>query len=83
VIIFDEPTQGIDMGTKSQIYNLIMDLACKGQGIILISSELLEIAKLADRILIIRDGRLTDELKGKGIDEDNLFAACAGKSKSQ
>jgi ribose transport system ATP-binding protein len=83
VIIFDEPTQGIDMGTKSQIYNLIMDLASKGQGVILISSELLEIAKLADRILVIRNGKLTEELKGKGIDEDNLFAACAGKKNSQ
>jgi ribose transport system ATP-binding protein len=78
VIIFDEPTQGIDVGTKSQIYKLIMDLACKGRAIILISSELLEIAKLADRILVIRGGRIVRKMSGPETDEDVLFAACAG-----
>jgi ribose transport system ATP-binding protein len=83
IIIFDEPTQGIDVGTKSQIYKLIMDLACKGHAIILISSELIEIAKLADRILVIRGGRLVHEMSGPQIDEDVLFAECAGKGKSE
>jgi ribose transport system ATP-binding protein len=83
VMIFDEPTQGIDVGTKSQIYRLIMDLACKGRAIILISSELLEIAKLADRILVIRAGRLVCEMSGPKTDEDMLFAECAGRGKSQ
>jgi ABC-type sugar transport system ATPase subunit len=79
VIIFDEPTQGIDVGTKSQMYKLIMDLACQGRAIILISSELIEIAELADRILVIRDGRLVREMEGQGIDEDTLFAECVRK----
>ncbi len=83
VIIFDEPTQGIDVGTKAQIYRLIMDLACKGRAIILISSELLEIAKLADRILVIRDGRLVREMTGAETDEDALFAECVGKGQAQ
>jgi ABC-type sugar transport system ATPase subunit len=82
VIIFDEPTQGIDVGTKSQIYRLIMDLACKGHAIILISSELIEIAKLADRILIIRAGRLVREIPAAQTNEDDLFAQCAGKDVS-
>lgn len=79
VIIFDEPTQGIDVGTKSQMYRLIMDLARQGRAIILISSELIEITKLADRILVIRDGRLVREMQGAGTDEDSLFAECVRK----
>jgi ABC-type sugar transport system ATPase subunit len=83
IIIFDEPTQGIDVGTKSQMYKLIMDLASRGRAIILISSELIEITKLADRILIIRDGRLVREMKGPETDEDALFAECGRKDKSE
>jgi len=78
VIIFDEPTQGIDVGTKATIYKLIADLAANGRAIILISSELTEIAKLADRILVIREGKVWDEIPG-GVDEEALFAACVGE----
>ena len=81
VIIFDEPTQGIDVGTKAQMYRLIMDLACEGKAIILISSELIEITNLADRILVIRNGRLVGEMPGTETDEDELFAECARKDK--
>jgi ABC-type sugar transport system ATPase subunit len=82
VIILDEPTQGIDVGTKAQFYRLIMDLACKGRAIILISSELLEIARLADRILVVRGGRVVTEMTGTQADEDTLFAECLGEEKS-
>ena len=75
VLILDEPTQGIDVGTKAQIYSLIMDLASEGRGILLISSEFIELAELCDRILIIRDGRLVDE-RPAGTDVDALFEAC-------
>jgi ABC-type sugar transport system ATPase subunit len=75
VIIFDEPTQGIDVGTKAQLYKLIMELACKGHAIILISSEMLEIAKLADRILIIQNGHMVKELNGPLDDETELLDA--------
>ena len=79
VLIFDEPTRGIDIGTKSQIYRLIIKLAEEGRGIILISSELIEVAKLADRILVVRDGRLVKEMPGPLDDVDLLFDACAQK----
>jgi len=79
VLILDEPTQGIDVGTKAQIYRLIMDLACEGRGILLISSELIELVELCDRILIIREGRLTGEMPGPGADVDALFEACIEK----
>jgi ABC-type sugar transport system ATPase subunit len=79
VIIFDEPTHGIDVGTKAQVYKLIMDLACERRGIILISSEFIEIVNLADRILVIREGRLVRELPGRETDVDALFAECVKK----
>jgi ribose transport system ATP-binding protein len=79
VIIFDEPTHGIDVGTKVQVYSLMMDLACEGRGILLISSEFVELVSLADRILVIWQGRLVRELPGPGSDVDALFAECVGK----
>lgn len=82
VLIFDEPTRGIDIGTKSQIYKLIIKLAKEGRAIILISSELIELAKLADRILIIRNGRLVSEMQAPLDDVDLLFDACAAKEES-
>ena len=83
MIIFDEPTQGIDVGTKAQLYKLIMELACKGHAIILISSEMLEIAKLADRILIIQNGRIVQELSGPLDDETQLLDACYSRGESK
>jgi ABC-type sugar transport system ATPase subunit len=83
VIIFDEPTQGIDVGTKAQLYKLIIELACKRHAIILISSEMLEIAKLADRILIIQNGRLVQQLSGPLDDETQLIDACYSRGQSK
>ena len=80
VIIFDEPTRGIDVGTKAQMYALIMGMACEGKGVILISSEFIELTHLADRILVMREGRLARELPGPQTDEEALFAECAGKT---
>ena len=76
VLIFDEPTQGIDVGTKAQLYRLMVDLAAQGNGILLISSEFIELVKLADRILVVRSGRIAAELPGGDTDEEALFAAC-------
>ena len=77
-IIFDEPTQGIDVGAKAQLYRLIAELAAEGRGIILISSEFVELAELCDRILILREGRLAGEWRGEHADEEALYAACVG-----
>jgi len=79
-IIFDEPTRGIDVGTKAQMYALIMQMACEGRGVILISSEFAELTSLADRILVIQEGRLVAELTGAETDEEALFAACVRKT---
>jgi len=80
VLILDEPTQGIDVGTKAQIYRLIMDLACEGRAILLISSELFELVNLADRLLVVRQGRIVREMTpGDRTDVDAVFAACMRK----
>jgi ABC-type sugar transport system ATPase subunit len=61
VLIFDEPTRGIDVGAKIEIYHLINDLAAQGKAILMISSELPEVLGMADRILVMHDGRITGE----------------------
>ncbi|MDD7542934.1 MAG: sugar ABC transporter ATP-binding protein [Peptoniphilaceae bacterium] len=62
ILIFDEPTKGIDVGAKSEIYSIIQKLANAGKGIIMISSELEEILRMSDRILVMAEGRKTAEL---------------------
>jgi ABC-type sugar transport system ATPase subunit len=62
VVIFDEPTRGIDVGAKYEIYLLINELAAQGKAIIMISSELPEVLGMADRILVMHEGRITGEI---------------------
>ncbi len=62
VLIFDEPTRGIDVGAKSEIYKLMNQLAAEGKSIIMISSELPEILRMSDRVMVMCEGRLTGEL---------------------
>jgi putative multiple sugar transport system ATP-binding protein len=62
VLILDEPTRGIDVGAKYEIYGLINELAAQGKGIIVISSELPEVIGLSDRIYALADGRITAEV---------------------
>ena len=69
LLILDEPTRGIDIGAKSEIYRLIGELAANGIGVILISSEMPELIGLADRILVMANGRITAELTRPNIDE--------------
>lgn len=72
VFLFDEPTRGIDIGAKSEIYNLIERLAQAGKAIIVVSSEMTEIIRISDRVLVMREGKITKELKGEAITEDNI-----------
>jgi len=62
ILIFDEPTRGIDVGAKSEIYTLMNELIREGKSIIMISSELPEILRMSDRILVMCEGRMTGEL---------------------
>lgn len=78
ILILDEPTRGIDVGSKSEIYKLISDLADRGLGIILISSEMPELLNLSDRIYVIRDGRIVSEYTHKEADQEKLIKDAFG-----
>ncbi|WP_307859166.1 sugar ABC transporter ATP-binding protein [Herbiconiux sp. SYSU D00978] len=76
VLIIDEPTRGIDVGTKSEVHRLLSELAGRGLGILMISSELPEVLGMADRVLVMREGRITAELtRDEATPESVMFAA--------
>ncbi len=74
LLILDEPTRGIDVGAKAEIYRLIDELANEGIGILLISSELPEVLGLSDRILVMQGGTLTGELPSEGATEEKVLS---------
>lgn len=76
LLILDEPTRGIDVGAKSEIYALIEQLARDGMAILLISSELPEILGLSDRVVCLQRGRITGELDGRGATEESVLNLC-------
>jgi ribose transport system ATP-binding protein len=76
VFMFDEPTAGVDVGAKQEIYLLIAELAARGAGVIVISSELEEVVGLCHRVLVMREGRCTGELEGDGITETAILHLC-------
>jgi len=80
IIILDEPTRGIDVGAKEEVYKLISDLAEKKIGIIFISSELPEIMSVSDRIAVMHEGRLAGILKREEVTEEKLIAYATGYS---
>lgn len=74
VLIVDEPTHGVDVGAKAEIYDLLRQVAAQGKGVLLISSELPELLALADRIIVLREGQLTGELNGEDATEEAIMA---------
>ena len=78
VLILDEPTRGVDVATKVEIYRIISDLAEHGVGILIISSELPEILGMSDRAIVMRKGRLAGEFKTAQASEESLLACAAG-----
>jgi ABC-type sugar transport system ATPase subunit len=73
VLILDEPTKGIDVGAKSEIYQMVMKLAKIGIGVIFISSELPEVLNVCDRVIVICDGRITGELAREEVSEEKVL----------
>ncbi|MDB5588217.1 MAG: transporter ATP-binding protein [Devosia sp.] len=82
IIIMDEPTRGIDVGTKQQIYHIIAALAAEGKSIILISSELQEVIGLSHRVVVMRGGRVAGVLEGAEITESEIMRYAAGIKQS-
>jgi rhamnose transport system ATP-binding protein len=79
VLIVDEPTRGIDVGTKAEVHRLISELAGRGIAVLMISSELPEVLGMADRVLVMHEGRLVDELARAEADEESVIRAATGQ----
>jgi rhamnose transport system ATP-binding protein len=73
VLLFDEPTKGVDVGAKSEIYKVIGDLAAEGLGVVVVSSYLPEVLGLADRVIVMREGGVAGELPAKGSTEEDVL----------
>ncbi|MDQ1606616.1 MAG: ribose transport system ATP-binding protein, partial [Microbacteriaceae bacterium] len=82
VILLDEPTRGIDVGAKHALYTIIRELAASGLAILMVSSELQELIGMSDRILVMHEGRLVDELPA-GSSEERILRAASGISESE
>jgi rhamnose transport system ATP-binding protein len=82
VLILDEPTRGIDVGTKAEVHRLISQLAGQGLAILMISSELPEVLGMSDRILVMREGRLTGEFSRAEATQEGIMAAATGSTRS-
>lgn len=80
ILIFDEPTRGIDIGAKNEIYKLLNQLAEEGKTIIVISSELPEIIRTCHRVIVMYEGRITGEVAGDEIDQDTIMNYAAKKA---
>jgi ABC-type sugar transport system ATPase subunit len=78
ILILDEPTHGVDVGTKADVHRTISHLAAQGLTILLISSELPEILGMSDRVLVMREGRLVGELSRAEATQERVIAAAAG-----
>ena len=79
VLILDEPTRGIDIGAKAEVHRIISHLATEGMGIILISSELPEVLAMADRVVVMHEGRITGEFIRGTADQETVMYAATGQ----
>jgi ABC-type sugar transport system ATPase subunit len=78
VIIFDEPTRGVDVGARAEIYQKLREVAAGGTGIIMISSDLPELIGMCDRIIVMHHGRITGELEREDFTEERILSYAAG-----
>jgi rhamnose transport system ATP-binding protein len=79
VVILDEPTRGVDVGAKSEIYGIIDRLAARGKAVLLISSEMNEVLSMSDRIIVMHEGRITAEFEREEFSQQAIGAAAAGQ----
>jgi len=78
VLMLDEPTRGVDVGTKEEIYHLILQLAASGCGILMVSSEMEELIAISDRVLVFHEGRLAGELSGERVTPEQVMTLAVG-----
>ncbi len=80
ILILDEPTRGVDIGAKKEIYNVINDMAAKGVAVIMVSSELPEVLGMSDRIMVVREGKVMGIIDGKDADQSKIMTLATGGS---
>lgn len=80
VLILDEPTRGVDVGAKFEIYRLMLELAAQGIAIVMVSSELAEVLGVSDRVLVLQEGRLRGEFLNQGLTQETVLAAALGQA---
>ena len=78
VLIVDEPTRGVDVAAKQEIYRFLSELAARGTALLLISSELEEIIGMCDRVIVMREGRVAGELEGPAVGEHEIMYLATG-----
>jgi rhamnose transport system ATP-binding protein len=81
VLIVDEPTRGIDVGTKAEVHRIMSDLAAEGIAVLMVSSELPEVLGMADRVLVMHEGRITAELPRRQATEESVMLAATGQGR--
>ena len=82
LLLLDEPTRGVDVGAKFDIYTLIREMTAKGMAAILVSSDLPELIGMCDRIAVMRDGAITETVAAAGLGEDDLLNRCYGRTRA-
>jgi ribose transport system ATP-binding protein len=82
ILILDEPTRGVDVGAKSEIYRIMNEMARKGVAILMISSELPEVVGMSDRVYVMREGSIAGELNGQSITQENIMTLATGVNDS-
>jgi ribose transport system ATP-binding protein len=80
VLLLDEPTRGVDVGAKAELYSLIADLAGAGMAIVMVSSEMMEMIGLCDRVAVVSQGRIAGVLEGAAITEENIMRLAVRRS---
>jgi rhamnose transport system ATP-binding protein len=83
LLIIDEPTRGIDIGTKSEVHRLLVELVNQGVAVLMISSELPEVLQISDRVLVLCEGRLIDEFSRADANETAIMRAATGFSRQK
>jgi ribose transport system ATP-binding protein len=81
VLILDEPTRGVDVGAKAEIYRVMRQLTQEGLGILMISSELQEVIGMSDRVLVMHEGRINGEVEGERMTEHDIMALATASTR--